>query len=193
MTWVREGGPRLVLAGEGGRQVLREPGVPAPTGTERLVSPDDRYDEDCRLELEDAETGERLTRRDGESPDIEHPKLFELTTGCALEQWPELHTGCQGSSIIHHLPPSPPFAMPGSWRAVCATATPRRYPRPPAEVGLRTPVTSERRMSCAPHQANDSRTVSRPIAPVTCRPYFLLRSLMCLKSSCFYRITNQTF
>lgn len=41
----------------------------------------------------------------------EHPRLFELTTGRVLEQWPEFHTGRQGSSIIHHLPPSPPFAM----------------------------------------------------------------------------------
>ncbi|ATB37924.1 hypothetical protein CYFUS_003349 [Cystobacter fuscus] len=52
----------------------------------------------------------------------EHPRLFELTTGRILEQWPELHTGRQGSSIIHHLPPAPPFALdPAGRRLAVAT------------------------------------------------------------------------
>ncbi len=41
----------------------------------------------------------------------EHPKLFELTTGRVLEQWPELNTGCQGSSIIRQPPRLPPLAL----------------------------------------------------------------------------------
>lgn len=40
-----------------------------------------------------------------------HPKLIELSTGRVVERWPELDTGCQASSIIHHLPRLPPLAL----------------------------------------------------------------------------------
>ena len=43
-----------------------------PNGRTLLAHCPDEY---CRLELEDAETGERLTRRDGESPDVFHSRL----------------------------------------------------------------------------------------------------------------------
>ncbi|WNG33682.1 hypothetical protein F0U61_08595 [Archangium violaceum] len=52
----------------------------------------------------------------------EHPKLFELATGRVVEQWPELNTGRQGSSIIRHLPPLPPLALdPAGRRFAVAT------------------------------------------------------------------------
>ncbi|MFL5345578.1 MAG: hypothetical protein ACJ8AT_12325 [Hyalangium sp.] len=41
----------------------------------------------------------------------QHPTLIELATGRTVERWPELATGRQCSSIIHHLPPSPPLAL----------------------------------------------------------------------------------
>ncbi|MFL5351468.1 hypothetical protein [Archangium sp.] len=41
----------------------------------------------------------------------EHPRLIELATGRVVEQWPELSTGKQASSIIRHLPRLPPFAL----------------------------------------------------------------------------------
>lgn len=40
-----------------------------------------------------------------------HPRLIELATGRVVQEWPELDTGRQGSSIIHHLPPLPPLAV----------------------------------------------------------------------------------
>ncbi len=43
-----------------------------PSGRTLLAHCPEEY---CRLELEDAETGERLTRRDGESPDFFHSRL----------------------------------------------------------------------------------------------------------------------
>lgn len=41
----------------------------------------------------------------------EHPRLYELATGRVVEQWPELVTGKQSSSIIRHLPHLPPLAL----------------------------------------------------------------------------------
>lgn len=38
------------------------------------------------------------------------PRVFDLQTGQVLERWPELATGEQSSSIIHHLEPLPPLA-----------------------------------------------------------------------------------
>ncbi|WP_257458858.1 hypothetical protein [Archangium lipolyticum] len=43
-----------------------------PSGRTLLAHCPDEY---CRLELEDAETGERLTRREGDSPDVFHSRL----------------------------------------------------------------------------------------------------------------------
>jgi hypothetical protein len=43
-----------------------------PSGRTLLAHCPEEY---CRLEIEDAETGERLTRRDGESPDVFHSRL----------------------------------------------------------------------------------------------------------------------
>lgn len=40
-----------------------------------------------------------------------HPRLLELATGRGVEEWPELDTGLQSSSIIHHLPKLPPLAL----------------------------------------------------------------------------------
>lgn len=42
---------------------------------------------------------------------FEHPHLIELATGRVVEQWPELATGRQSSSIIRHLPSLPPLAL----------------------------------------------------------------------------------
>lgn len=41
----------------------------------------------------------------------EHPRLIELATGRVVEQWPELATGKQASSIIRHLDRLPPLAL----------------------------------------------------------------------------------
>lgn len=41
----------------------------------------------------------------------EHPKLFELPSGKVVRRWPELKTGNQNSSIIHHVKKIPPFAF----------------------------------------------------------------------------------
>ncbi len=49
----------------------------------------------------------------------EHPKLFDLATGQVVQRWPDLHTGRQLSSIIHHLKPEdlpPPMALDASRR-----------------------------------------------------------------------------
>ena len=49
----------------------------------------------------------------------EHPKLFDLATGQVVQRWPDLHTGRQLSSIIHHLKPEdvpPPMALDSSRR-----------------------------------------------------------------------------
>jgi hypothetical protein len=43
-----------------------------PNGRTLLAHCPEEY---CRLEIEDAETGERLTRRDGDSPDVFHSRL----------------------------------------------------------------------------------------------------------------------
>lgn len=52
----------------------------------------------------------------------EHPSLFELATGRIVEQWPELDTGRQGSSILRNLPPLPPFTLdPAGRRFAVAT------------------------------------------------------------------------
>jgi hypothetical protein len=45
-----------------------------------------------------------------------HPKRVEPATGRVLERWPELDTGTQGSSIIHHIPRLPPLARDPSGR-----------------------------------------------------------------------------
>jgi hypothetical protein len=41
----------------------------------------------------------------------EHPKLVRLTDGKIVAEWPDLPTGKQKSSIIHHIEPVPPFAV----------------------------------------------------------------------------------
>jgi hypothetical protein len=41
----------------------------------------------------------------------QHPRLIELATGRVVERWPELDTGRQCSSIIHHIPKPPPLAL----------------------------------------------------------------------------------
>ncbi|GAA5531494.1 hypothetical protein [Herpetosiphon gulosus] len=38
----------------------------------------------------------------------DHPKLFDCTTGKVIQRWPELTTGKQISSIMHHLEAVPP-------------------------------------------------------------------------------------
>lgn len=40
----------------------------------------------------------------------ETPKLFDLRTGRVIFRWPDIPTGTQNSSIIHHVPPLPPIA-----------------------------------------------------------------------------------
>ncbi|SEM10142.1 hypothetical protein SAMN05444354_111165 [Stigmatella aurantiaca] len=42
---------------------------------------------------------------------FEHPTLIELKTGRAVERWPDLATGTQCGSILHHLPALPPLAL----------------------------------------------------------------------------------
>ncbi|WP_434388701.1 hypothetical protein [Melittangium boletus] len=42
---------------------------------------------------------------------FEHPRLIELATGHVVERWPDLDTGGQHSSIVHHIPPPPPLAL----------------------------------------------------------------------------------
>ena len=41
----------------------------------------------------------------------ESPKLLDLATGNVLQRWPELSTGQQNSSIIHHTDRVPPIAL----------------------------------------------------------------------------------
>jgi hypothetical protein len=41
----------------------------------------------------------------------EHPKLFEISSGKVILSWPELETGKQNSSILHHLGKIPPIAL----------------------------------------------------------------------------------
>jgi len=41
----------------------------------------------------------------------EQPKVFDLQTGQVVWHLPELSTGKQASSIIHHLDPLPPLAL----------------------------------------------------------------------------------
>lgn len=41
----------------------------------------------------------------------DHPKLFDATSGEIVVSWPELKTGRQDSSIIHHIEAIPPFAV----------------------------------------------------------------------------------
>lgn len=41
----------------------------------------------------------------------EHPKLIEVATGSIVACWPELKTGKQNSSIIHHIETLPPLAL----------------------------------------------------------------------------------
>ena len=40
-----------------------------------------------------------------------HPRLMDTRTGQVLHEWPDLHTGMQASSIVHHLSPLPPLAL----------------------------------------------------------------------------------
>ena len=40
-----------------------------------------------------------------------HPKLIDISTGRVTRSWPELDTGRQTSSIIHHIDPPPPIAL----------------------------------------------------------------------------------
>ncbi len=40
-----------------------------------------------------------------------NPKLLDLATGKVLIRWPELSTGQQNSSIVHHIDPVPPIAL----------------------------------------------------------------------------------
>ncbi|HEX8702914.1 MAG TPA: hypothetical protein VF815_29025 [Myxococcaceae bacterium] len=47
-----------------------------------------------------------------------HPSLIDPSTGRVLEQWPELDTGRQGSSIIHHIPRPPPIARDPAGRRI---------------------------------------------------------------------------
>jgi hypothetical protein len=42
---------------------------------------------------------------------LHHPTLIELATGRVVERWSDLSTGCQGSSIIHHISRPPPLAL----------------------------------------------------------------------------------
>jgi hypothetical protein len=42
---------------------------------------------------------------------FEYPKMFDIATGRVLTRWPDLHTGAQNSSIIHHLAPLPLLAL----------------------------------------------------------------------------------
>lgn len=52
-----------------------------------------------------------------------HPQLVELATGRVVEHWPDLDTGLQGSSIIHHIPHPPPLAVdPAGRRFAVGTA-----------------------------------------------------------------------
>jgi hypothetical protein len=45
-----------------------------------------------------------------------HPKLIEPSTGRVLERWPELATGTQSTSIIHHISRPPPIARDAAGR-----------------------------------------------------------------------------
>ena len=47
-----------------------------------------------------------------------HPSLIEPSTGRVLERWPELDTGRQGSSIIHHISRPPPIARDPAGRRI---------------------------------------------------------------------------
>lgn len=40
-----------------------------------------------------------------------YPKLFEIASGKVVHRWPELNSGKQNSSILHHLDPIPPIAL----------------------------------------------------------------------------------
>jgi hypothetical protein len=42
---------------------------------------------------------------------FEHPKLIEISTGKVIQRWPELRSGNQNSSIIHHLEKLPLLAL----------------------------------------------------------------------------------
>lgn len=53
----------------------------------------------------------------------QHPKLVERATGRVVQRWPDLSTGLALSSIRHHLPAQPPFAMdPANRRFAVGTA-----------------------------------------------------------------------
>jgi hypothetical protein len=41
----------------------------------------------------------------------EHPKLFEISSGKVVQRWPEINSGKQNSSILHHLETIPPIAL----------------------------------------------------------------------------------
>ncbi len=41
----------------------------------------------------------------------EHPKLIDLATGEIIVRWPDLTTGKQNGSIIHHLDQIPSIAL----------------------------------------------------------------------------------
>jgi hypothetical protein len=42
---------------------------------------------------------------------FEHPKLIEISTGKVIQRWPELRSGNQNSSIIHHIEKLPHLAL----------------------------------------------------------------------------------
>jgi hypothetical protein len=42
---------------------------------------------------------------------FDHPKVIDLATGRVVHRWPDLKTGRQLSSIIHHVGPLPPLAL----------------------------------------------------------------------------------
>jgi hypothetical protein len=64
----------------------------------------------CRLDIEDLETGERLTAAPGREPgDFFHSRLavavdgIDLESGSVLFDWPHVHSGTQVSSILMEL------------------------------------------------------------------------------------------
>ncbi len=51
----------------------------------------------------------------------EHPKIVDLVTGQVVQEWPEVNSGKQSSSIIHHLDTIPPIAKdPANYRFAVA-------------------------------------------------------------------------
>ena len=97
-----------------------------PDGRTAIAHCPDAYN---KIKIEEIESGQRLTAREGDAADFfhsrlqatpdsefiigfhEHPKLIEIASGKVVKRWSELDSGKQNSSIIWHEEKLPPLAL----------------------------------------------------------------------------------